>query len=119
MTYGEDILRLSGSSHLRTMTLEGKVILSSERGQSAITLKTQQYLDCSEPQSFNKFWQTAPIGEDSRVLWVDVMDGHTPLNGPQSKPCWLVLLVLEDAGTAMLVLERTVDFLLSKTYKVM
>ena len=59
------------------------------------------------------------VGEDSRVLRVDVMDGHTSFNGPQSKPRWLVLLVLEDTGTAVLVLERTVDFLLSKTYKVM
>ena len=47
------------------------------------------------------------------------MDGHTAFNGPQSKPRWLVLLVFEDTGTAMLVLERTVDFLLRKTYKVM
>ena len=57
--------------------------------------------------------------QDSRVLRVDVMDGHTSLNGPQSKPSWLVLLALEDADTTMLVLEWTVDFLLSKTYKVM
>ena len=50
---------------------------------------------------------------------VNVMYGYTSLDGPQSKPSRLVLLVLEDADTAVLVLEWTVNFLLSKADKVM
>jgi len=48
---------------------------------------------------------------NSRVLGVDVVDGNPPLNGAQGKSCGLVLFVLEDAHTAMLVLQRTVNFL--------
>lgn len=50
-------------------------------------------------------------GMNSRVLGVDVVDGNPSLNGAQGKSCGLVLLVLEDAHTAMLVLQRTVNFL--------
>ncbi len=47
----------------------------------------------------------------SRVLWVDVVDGHPSLNGTQGKPSRLVLLVLEDSHSAMLVFEGTIEFL--------
>lgn len=40
------------------------------------------------------------------------MNGHTSLNGAKSKACREALLVFEDGHTTMLVLQRTVHFLL-------
>ena len=39
------------------------------------------------------------------------MNGHSSFNGAESKPGRLVLLVFEDAYTAMLILQWTVNFL--------
>lgn len=46
-----------------------------------------------------------------RIWRVDVVDGHPSLDGAEGKPSWLILLVFEDAYTAVLVLQRTVNFL--------
>ena len=43
---------------------------------------------------------------NSRVGWIDVLDGNTSLDGAQGVPCWLVAhLVPEDGQAAVLVLE--------------
>ena len=48
---------------------------------------------------------------DSRIGRVDVLNGNSAFNGAQSKAAGLSLLALEDADTAMLVLQRAVQFL--------
>ena len=40
------------------------------------------------------------------------MNGHTSFNGAESKPSRLILFVFEDAYTAVLILQWTVNFLL-------
>ena len=47
-----------------------------------------------------------------RIWRVDVMNGHASFNGAKSKPSRLILLVFEDAYTAVLILQWAVNFLM-------
>ena len=43
---------------------------------------------------------------NSRVGWIDVLDGNTSLDGAQGVPCWLVAFFIpEDGQAAVPVLE--------------